>query len=263
MSSAACRQRANEILKGKYAEGFFVVSVCIVVYLIFKVFDIAGAGVILYNNNVNVYQLFCSDNIAEIVIKVLRYILCFIIMSPLITGGLWWFYQTAAGEDNRSILKLYTGFRLNMRAARLYGLMWIISMLSLLPSGICWMLAYRLFCAISDFNSQGIVLFAVLQLFMAGIVLLSLYIKSMLTMILSPFIFIKHPDMSAFKVLKISGKKMYGAKLELLKMIIAYIPAMLPAVTIPFVLPKAVMAVSVFAGERLREEQVGKDSTGS
>ena len=52
-------------------------------------------------------------------------------MSPLITGGLWWFYQTVSGGDNRSILKLYTGFKLNMRAAFLYGIMWILSMISL------------------------------------------------------------------------------------------------------------------------------------
>ena len=54
--------------------------------------------------------------------------------------------------------------------------------------------------------------------------------------------------------MNMSRKKMYGVKLDFLKMIIAYIPAMLPLITIPFVLPKAVMAASVFAEERLKEE---------
>ena len=54
--------------------------------------------------------------------------------------------------------------------------------------------------------------------------------------------------------MNMSRKKMYGVKLDFLKMIIAYIPAMLPLITIPFVLPKAVMVASVFAEERLKEE---------
>lgn len=112
-------------------------------------------------------------------------------MSPLITGGLWWFYQTVSGGDNRSILKLYTGFKLNMRAAFLYGIMWILSMISLLPSGFCWLFAYKLFHAVPDFSNQAVILFAVLQLFMAGVFLLGLYLKCLLTFILSPFIFNK------------------------------------------------------------------------
>lgn len=254
MNTSVYRHKAKEFLKGRYGEGFFVVSVCIVVYLIFKAFDIAGAGFILYNNNADVFGLFRSRNIIEISIKIIRYILCFILMSPLITGGLWWFYQTVSGGDNRSILKLYTGFKLNLRAAFLYGTMWILSMISLLPSGFCWMFAYKLFYAAPDFSNQAAVLFAVLQLFMAGIFLLGLYMKCLLTFILSPFIFIKRPDTGTFKVMNISRKKMYGVKLDILKMILAYIPAMLPLLTIPFILPKAVMAVSVFAEERLREE---------
>lgn len=127
-------------------------------------------------------------------------------------------------------------------------------MISLLPSGFCWLFAYKLFHAVPDFSNQAIILFAVLQLFMAGVFLLGLYLKCLLTFILSPFIFIKRPDTGAFKVMNMSRKKMYGVKLDFLKMIIAYIPAMLLLITIPFILPKAVMAASVFAEERLKEE---------
>ena len=157
MNTSSYRHKAKEILKGRYGEGFFVVSVCIVAYLIFKAFDIAGAGIILYNNNADVSGLFRSGSIAEILLKIIRYIICFIVMSPLITGGLWWFYQTVSGGDNRSILKLYTGFKLNMRAAFLYGIMWILSMISLLPSGFCWLFAYKLFHAVPDFSNQAVI----------------------------------------------------------------------------------------------------------
>ena len=39
MNTSSYRHKAKEILKGRYGEGFFVVSVCIVAYLIFKAFD--------------------------------------------------------------------------------------------------------------------------------------------------------------------------------------------------------------------------------
>ena len=83
MNTSSYRHKAKEILKGRYGEGFFVVSVCIVAYLIFKAFDIAGAGIILYNNNADVSGLFRSGSIAEILLKIIRYIICFIVMSPL------------------------------------------------------------------------------------------------------------------------------------------------------------------------------------
>jgi hypothetical protein len=60
--------------------------------------------------------------------------------------------------------------------------------------------------------------------------------------------------MNVFKILRMSGKKIYGYKLSALKLILTYIPVMLPVVTIPFVLPKAVMSVSVFACDRIGEE---------
>ncbi len=254
MSTYECRKKAKSVLKGKYAESFFVVMVCIVVYLIFKISDLVKIAVMLYNNDISVSVLFRTAGLSDLILKYLSGIIVFAVMTPLLTGGLWWFYQTACGEDNRSILKLYTGFKLNIRAAVLYAVMWLVTLLSLLPTGICWAVSVHLFSVVTEFRNQSVVLFVCLQLFMAGVFLLGLYLKAVCTIILSPFVFLKNPDMNVFRILNTSRKKIYGSKLEALKLILTYIPAMLPIVTIPFVLPKAVMSVSVFACDRIGEE---------
>ncbi|MGN0612517.1 MAG: hypothetical protein ACI4JB_01315 [Porcipelethomonas sp.] len=250
MSTAECRRKAASILKGCYGEGIFVVMVCITVYMIVKIADVFSAGFILFNSG-GASGLFMTCSLWEGAAKLLLWVTGFAVMTPLLTGGLWWFYQTACGEDNRSILKLYTGFRLNLRAACLYAVMWLMGMLSLLPSGICWGAAVYVFRMIPGHTEQGVMLFAVLQLFMAGLFLLGLYLKCMTSMALAPFIFLRNPDRNIFGILHMSRKIIYGSKLECLKLVLTYIPAMLPVVTIPFVLPRAVMAVAVFARDRI------------
>ncbi|MBQ8435241.1 MAG: hypothetical protein IJX24_04455 [Oscillospiraceae bacterium] len=257
MSTYECRKKAKSVLKGCYSEGVFVVMVYIVMYLIFKLSDIAKIAVILYNSNINISELFVTSDISSMLIKYISAIIVFVVMTPLLTGGLWWFYQTACGSDNKNILKLYTGVRLNIRAAALYALIWFIMLLSLIPTGVCWSAAAFLLESVSEYHNHAIVLFICLQLFMAGVFLLGLYLKAVTGTILAPFIFIRNPDMNAFKILALSGKKIYGSKLECLKLIMTYIPAMLPIVTIPFVLPKLLMSLAVFACDRIGEENWG------
>ncbi len=251
MTTSECRKKAKEVLKGRYSESFFVVMVFLVAYLIYKLLDIFKVGAVLYNNSADTLALYKTGNISDIFIKYLFCIASFAVMTPLITGGLWWFYQTANRCDNKSILKLYTGFRLNIRSGILYGIMWLIGMLSLIPSGICFGGAGYIFSIAAEYKNQALILFIALQVFMAGIFFLGLYLKCISTIILAPFIFIKNPDKNPFKILSVARKKIYGSKLECIKLIMTYIPPMLLIVTIPFVLPKAVMSVSVFACDRI------------
>ena len=251
MTTAEYRKKAGIILKKHYSESIFVVMIFLIVYIFTKIWDVAQIVFILYNNNADPSDLFSSTGILESVLKMLSAIVSFAALTPLLTGGLWWFYQTACGNDNMNILKLYTGFKLNLRASLLYAVMWILSMLSLLPTGICWSAAFYLFNTASRYTNQAVVLFIVLQIFMFGVFLIGIYLKCILSMIFAPFIFINHPDMNIFKIIHKSRKIIYGSKLECLKLILTYIPAMLPVITIPFILPRAVMAMSVMACDKI------------
>lgn len=251
MTTSEYRKKAGMILKKHYSEGVFVVMIFLIVYIFINIWDAAQIAFILYNNNSDTSGLFSSGSIWEAILKVLSAMLSLAVLTPILTGGLWWFYQTACGNDNMNILKLYTGFKLNLRALLLYAVMWVLSMLSLLPTGICWSAASYLFNTVSQYTNQAVVLFIVLQIFMLGVFLIGLYIKCILSMIFAPFVFINHPDMNIFKIIHKSRKIIYGSKLECLKLILTYIPAMLPIITIPFILPRTVMAMSVMAQDKI------------
>ena len=258
MTSSQCRKQAKERLKGSYSEGFFVTAIVLAAFIIFKIADTVQSAVILYNNGGNAESLFVSRGIWDFTMKAALSFLCFVLTSPLITGGVWWYFQTARGGDNRSILKLYTGFKLNVRAIRLYMSIWFLSMLSLLPSGICFAGAYELFSYLPKAEDQPFMLFITIQVFVLGIALLGLYLRCVTALLPAPFIFISQPDRGVFSVLKMSSNIMRGSKTEALKLILIYIVMMLPIVTVPFVLPKAVMSLSVFSCDRMGVEVSGE-----
>jgi len=86
-------------------------------------------------------------------------------------------------------------------------------------------------------------------MFAAGVFLLGLYIYAAVSAAAAPFLFIMHPDTGAFSSVRMSRKLMKGRKSEFVKLILCYVPAMLPLVTIPFVLPRAVMSAALFISE--------------
>lgn len=249
MKISEYRHIAKKNLKGCYCEAFIVTALCLFVFLSFKAADLLRAYVMSGYSGSIIYSL----------LKMAVTLLCFLLTTPLLTGGFWWFFQTACGEDNRSLLKLYSGFRLNCRAALLYAAMWIKSFFSLFPTAFCWTAAYVLLYGNTSL-SQSVTVFAAFQLFMLGIVFILLYFRTAASMALAPFMFISHPDKNPLRVLRESSVCMRGKKLEFIKLIFSFVPYMLPVVTIPFVIPSAVMAAAVFAqknsgGDTNREER--------
>lgn len=242
MNTAECRSRAKLKLKGRYGEAFIVTAVCLFVIFTFR------AAIIL-----SVYAI--GDDIGSQVAETTLSLICFFIITPLLTGGVWWFYQTASGGDNMSLLKLYSGFRLNRRAALLYIFMWIKGFVSLFPTAFCYAAAYSLIYGEYGLTAEATV-FAAFQLAVIGTVLVSVFFNTLLGMTLAPFIFIKRPDMKLFRVMRNSSRLMKGHKLYSMRLLIRYAAFMLPIVTIPFVMPSAAMTAAVFANERLEDGQI-------
>ena len=248
MKISEYRHIARKNLKGCYCEAFIVTALCLFVYLSFKAAELLMAY----------FWSGYAGSLISGLLKAAVTALCFLLTTPLLTGGFWWFFQTACGEDNRSLLKLYSGFRLNCRAALLYAAMWIKSFFSLFPTAFCWTAAYVLLYGNTGL-SESFTVFAAFQFFMLGIFLIGLYFSTAASMALAPFMFIGHPDKNPLKVLKESSVCMKGKKLEFIRLILSFVPAMLPVVTIPFVIPSAVMAAAVFAQKNSYTDISGRD----
>lgn len=246
MSTGLYRRRSKELLRGKYGEGFVVSAVVVAVFLIFKTLDLMLAAASVYTDGLNLSELIAGEGILETVFSIVRRAACFIVMVPLLTGGVWWFFQTASGMDGGNILKIYSGLRLNIRAAAVYGVMWLWGFVSLIPTGLCWLGAYAVFEYACQGVNQAVMLFAAVQLLAAGVFLLGLSVRTAAAVSAAPFIFIMHPDTGAFRSVRQSVKLMKGRKADFVKLMLCYVPAMLPLVTIPFVLPRAVMSAALF-----------------
>ena len=100
MSNYECRKKASMLLKHRYGEGFFAVMIIIGAFFLLKIFDIAQIGLLLYNNGMDTKSLFHSSFIWELILKLCSAFITLAVMTPLITGGLWWFYETASGGDS-------------------------------------------------------------------------------------------------------------------------------------------------------------------
>ncbi len=235
MKISEYRKTAGKYLKGRSGEAFVVTAIYLFAFLTFKVVAVLAAYLA---GNMKYFPL----------IDAAITVTGFLFMTPLLTGGFWWFFRTACNEDNSSLLKLYSGFRLNSRAALVYALMWSKGFFSLLPSAVCFTTAYVLFYGNFGLKSD-MVLFGSFQLVMLGAALFLLYLNTLASMAPAPFLFISHPDRNPFGVLRKSSRLMKGNKLRFMGLVSGYIPIMLPLVTIPFVMPRAVMAAAVFAKE--------------
>ncbi|MGN0622083.1 MAG: DUF975 family protein [Porcipelethomonas sp.] len=249
MSTEEYRKKSKEILKGRYAEGFVVSFALIIVFLIFKAADLMLASAMVYLGGSSLSDLVAGGGVMGAVFSAVRHVLCFVFMVPLLTGVFWWYWQTAGGEDNGNILKIYSGLRLNVRAAAVYAVMWITGFLSLIPCGLCWLGAWLSFSCACRSTEQEIMLFVCIQLIAAGFFLLGLIIRNAASVSAAPFLFIMHPDMGAFKAVRMSARLMKGRKGDFVKLMLSYLPAMLPVVTVPFVLPGAVMSAALFVSE--------------
>lgn len=256
MSISVYRKKSGQILKGNYAEAFAVVLACILVYAVFKTTDVLTALFLSFSGIFSPEDIMFSSGLSAFLIKALRFLLCFAAMTPLITGTVWWFSQTAAGEDNRSILKLYTGFRLNLRSAVLYGMMWTASFLTAVPVFLSWYGGYRLLLLSQNSGEPELFIFAAFQFFILGLLMVFFSLLNAAGMSAAPFIFIKKPGDNPLRAFFCSYRIMRGRKLRLIKLMLSYLPVMLGIVTIPFVLPKAFMALAVYVDCAAKEEGV-------
>ncbi|NLK70152.1 MAG: hypothetical protein GX286_01760 [Clostridiales bacterium] len=249
MNIREIKHEARLVLKERYWEAFVVVFACFGLYMLFKLVEIVVCTVLIYNKTIDISQLFYGGDTIWNVFKTMYSVFLFAAMVPVITGAVWWFSQAANRNEfsSDSVIQLYTCFKVNSRAILVYGLMWIIQFLSLIPSFIMLLGAYLI---IEYYNISSDILYLAVQLIILSVASLALYIRATLSLILAPYIFIRHPMDNPFSIISISFRLMKGRKMQVLKLLLSYIGylfLMALIVTIPFVVPEIMMSVTIFA----------------
>ena len=102
-------------------------------------------------------------------------------------------------------------------------------------------------------------LYLAIELIILSIAFLAFHIRVTLGLILTPYIFIRHPMDNPFSIIGISFRLMRGNKIQALKLLLSYIvylPLMALIVTIPLIIPNIMMSVTVFAESTASEYAV-------
>jgi hypothetical protein len=170
-------------------------------------------------------------------------------MVPVFTGAVWWFSQAASRSKgtSKTVRKLYTSFKLNIRAASLYLIMWTVQVASLFPTCALGLGAYYI---IIVFGQNQEMVFLAFQMIVFAVLGLGLYVRTSLSMLLAPFVFVKYPLINPFKAVSDSILLMRGKKMKAVKLLMSYtllLVSMVFVVTIPFIIPILMMSFAVFA----------------
>lgn len=145
---------------------------------------------------------------------------------PLCSGTAWWFMQAAAGENN-SLSDYFVLLRspgLNLRAARLYGLLWLLTGVMLLPAGICVTGIRLLLRAALEQTDCFWYLFGSMQL--AALLLLWLWLACYILTGILPvvFLFAMYPFRSPAALCRMSFARMRGNRGLLLLHLLRWLP---------------------------------------
>lgn len=159
----------------------------------------------------------------------LRFLLGALGSVPLCSGAAWWFMQASAGEGN-SLADYFTLLRspaLNLRAGRLYGLLWLATGAMLLPAAVCGAgirLLLHLALAQGDcfwylFGCIQLTALLGLWLWLTGYVLSG--------MLPAVFLFAVYPFRSPAALCRLSFARMQGKRLLLLVHLLRWLPFLL------------------------------------
>ncbi|MFR0950968.1 MAG: hypothetical protein ACLSFT_10795 [Ruminococcus callidus] len=101
-------------------------------------------------------------------------------------------------------------------------------------------------------TAPKVLLFWAVQLLVLGVLCLLGWVYVCLGLWCVPFVCFARPELPPWKVPAAAMQIMHGGRRELLALLGWYALQMLPLVTIPWVLPKAVLSVTVFCNLRCR-----------
>lgn len=148
---------------------------------------------------------------------------------PFCSGAAWWFMQAAAGEGN-SLSDYCTLLRspaLHIRAARLYGLLWLAAGALLLPAGVCGAgIRLLLHMALEQADCFWY-LFGSIQLLALLALWLWLVCYLLSGMIPAVLLFAVYPFRSPFALCRLSFVRMQGKRRLLLLHLLRWLPLLL------------------------------------
>ncbi len=188
-----------------------------------------------------------------VLIAALWAVLRFCILLPIRCGTWSWFTGRSGLARAQERPVFFRNFRSYMQGVRYFSCIWLFRLGAALPCALGLLGADHAFRA-GIGQPEGILeLFLTAQCLCLAAAGAVYYADFCIGAAAVPFLFTEHPDGSPIAELRRSRSILRGHHAQLLRLLIGYLPAALPAVTIPFLLPRLMMEYTLFLQICIRE----------
>ncbi|MCD7890792.1 MAG: DUF975 family protein [Ruminococcus sp.] len=246
---------SDKLLKGKRMKALLVCLSYLGAALFFRLTEGALYSIMLYFNAVSPAGLFTGESLPQQVISLLLTLMCCLTTAPLAYAAVYWYYQLCSeNRDEPQLSSVILNPHIYGRSLFALLMSKLMGAIFLAPAAVFGVTAFRLIKSGME-NSAELHLFMAVHAAVMTILSLALWIRTKLAMAAVPYLLIRFPERSVFRVIRSSFGFMKGRRFELIKIFIGCSAPMLLIVTIPFLLPKLFAAVSLFISISFKEDE--------
>lgn len=248
---------SDRLIKGRRSAALLVCLMPLGTELFFRLGEAALYSTMLYFSGMAPARLFSGDSLIQQLAAAVCTLMRYLAAAPMIYGAAYWYLKICSDESRKRRIHL-SRIILNSRNYRRSLSALLLSkstgFLFLIPSAFFGASAVRL---ISDSlnNTRGLQLLMAVHASVTAFIALGIWIWAKTALLTLPFLLVRFPERSVFRLLLDSFCFMKGRRSTALKIFVCYIPPMLLIVTIPFLLPKLFAAFSLFISISLREDE--------
>ena len=259
MKTKEIKNQALESLTNNWPRAITIISIILCIHIIFSLGEAAVYSYFTTVGAVSLNENIFSGNIFLIILSLTRILLGFVIISPAISGAVWWFIHCVKGHNNSvsTLFVCYENNRVYLKTVFLHLVLSLIAIGLFLPSSICVYAAYRTVQAsYASGANNTIQVILITCFFILTLCFFVLGILISLRFILSNYLFVLNPDLPIKQILSSSFRIMKKYRKDLLVLILSFSGWIIPGLFIfPlfFIAPYYAMSITVFMNRVIDE----------
>lgn len=255
MNFRELRAFTRKILKGKYCRILRVSLLYPSVQLFFRLVPCAAAAFLLRRGHFTARELFFGGVPAWFLFSMLWSVLRFCVLLPIRCGTWSWFTSLSGFSQTNGHGVFFRNSRSYLHGAWYFLCAELLRTAAALPSVLGLLGADIAFRACAGQADAGLELFLTAQCLCLAAAGAVYYLCFSIGTAALPFLFTEHPDSSPFADVRRSRSILKGHCMQLLRLLLGYLPAALPVVTIPFLLPYLMTEYTLFLQICIREQE--------
>lgn len=246
--------RAKRVFFGRYIELASMITSAVIIILLIKIIELSSAYIMLSKNIVTSQELIFPVSGKWNIIKILFYILEFILLVPSAAAITKFLHFTVTGKNTD-----YNRFLFNLKASIIWLTAKLISFVFFFPSAFCVYISLKYFSeAYNNIKGEAYLIISFYS-FIFSVIFFIIHIYIISGMFLVPFIFAEYPEKNPFSVISESFRSMKGMRKKLIRLTLGFcfraVTALL-IVTIPYTAAHLLSWYSILADSILHGGQV-------